>query len=48
MPIIPLLMLNLALCLPYLALAQPPVPQINGKCLTGTMKSGDYCASDLI
>ena len=48
MPIIPILMPYLVRCLPYLALAQSPVPRIDSKCLTGTMKSGDYCASDLI
>lgn len=47
MPIIPILILNLALCLPYLALAQSPVPQIDGKCPTGAMKSGDYCVPKL-
>jgi len=36
------------LTLPLLAIAQSPVPQINGSCPTGTMKSGDYCIPRLL
>jgi hypothetical protein len=38
-----IIILNLILTLPYLAVAQSPVPQINGDCPSSTMKSGDYC-----
>ena len=31
------------LSIAFAASAQTPVPQVNGKCPTFTMKSGDYC-----
>ena len=40
---IQIILLNLLLTLPILALAQSPVPQIDGECPSFTMKSGDYC-----
>jgi hypothetical protein len=38
-----IIILNLLLTLPILTLAQPPFPQIDGKCPAYTSKSGDYC-----
>jgi hypothetical protein len=35
--------LSLLLTLPYLALAQSPIPRQGDSCPTGTYKSGDYC-----
>jgi hypothetical protein len=40
---IQIILLNLLLRLPILALALNPVPQSNGDCPSYTMKSGDYC-----
>tara|TARA_R110000823_G_scaffold307901_1_gene431297 strand:- start:973 stop:1287 length:315 start_codon:yes stop_codon:yes gene_type:complete len=40
---IQILLLNLLLILPILALAQDAVPQSNGDCPTGYRSSGDYC-----
>ena len=38
-----IIIINLLLTLPIMVLAQSAVPQIDGKCPWGTMKSGDYC-----
>jgi hypothetical protein len=38
-----IIILNLLLTLPILALAQSPIPRQGDSCPTGTYKSGDYC-----
>jgi hypothetical protein len=38
-----IIILNLLLTLPVLALAQNPIPRQGKSCPTGTYRSGDYC-----
>jgi hypothetical protein len=38
-----IIILNLLLTLPILALAQSPIPHQGDFCPTGTYRSGDYC-----
>jgi hypothetical protein len=38
-----IIILNLLLTLPILALAQTPIPRQGDSCPTGTYRSGDYC-----